>query len=186
MQTLSIIAGLLKNHKIELVEDSRTRYTPSKVKNSVFSILESKKDINHSVFLDLCAGSGQMGFEALSRGASIVHFVDISNSSIKTLKSNVQRLMVCENIRIFKKDVIRFLNTPPQTYDVIFIDPPFSEVLFNKIIRKLLNTDSILRADGRIIIESEKGFKIDNTEKYEIEDEYLYSSIKIEILKRKG
>ncbi|HRW33567.1 MAG TPA: 16S rRNA (guanine(966)-N(2))-methyltransferase RsmD [Thermotogota bacterium] len=185
MQTLSIIAGIFKNHKIELVEDARTRYTPAKVKNAVFSILESRKDINGSMFLDLCAGSGQMGFEALSRGASLIHFVDISSHSIKTLKNNVQKLMVCDQVRLFKKDVIRFLSSPPQTYDLIFIDPPFTEILFNKIVRKLLETDSILKDNGRIIVESEKGFSVDHSDLYELEDAYLYSSIKIEIFKRK-
>ena len=183
---ISIISGKFKNQKIETVEDLRTKYTPSKVKNALFSIIESKIPIQNSSFLDLCAGSGQIGIEALSRGASSVTFVDISPHSIKTLKNNAEKLKISDDVRIFKKDVIRFIKKPPEIYDIVFIDPPFTEGLFNKIINNLLETESILTEYGRIIIESKDVFKITQNKKYEIEDEYNYSSIKIAILKRKG
>ena len=186
MDTLSVIAGKFKNHKIKQVEDIRTKYTPSKVKNALFSILESKRPIQNTIFLDLCAGSGQMGFEALSRGASFVTFVDISDKSIKALKKNVQCLSVTEQVRIFKKDVIRFLKKPPEIYDIIFIDPPFNEELFHRITLKLLNTKNIIKPEGRIIVESFKDFEVEKNEMYYIEDKYTYSSVKIVILKRKG
>src|SRR6056297_2657231 len=131
MESLSIIAGKFKNQKIQQVEDIRTKYTPSKVKNAIFSILESKRPVQNTTFLDLCAGSGQMGFEALSRGASFVTFVDISDKSIKALKKNVHILGVSEKVRIIKKDMIRFLKKPPGRYDIIFVDPPFNKTLFN-------------------------------------------------------
>lgn len=186
METLSVIAGKFKNKKIVQVEDIRTKYTPSKVKNAIFSMLESKRTVQNARFLDLCAGSGQMGFEALSRGASFVTFVDISDKSIKALKKNIQRLDVSERVRIFKKDMIRFLKSPPETYDIIFIDPPFNEALFYRMIMKLLNTEGILNQGGRLIIESFEDFKIAENENYIVEDKHLYSSVKIEILKRKG
>lgn len=186
MQTISIISGKFKNQKIETVEDSRTKYTPSKVKNAIFSIIESKIPIQNSSFLDLCAGSGQIGIEALSRGASSVTFVDVSPNAIKTLKNNAEKLKISEDVRIFKKDMIRFIKKPPETYDIVFIDPPFTEGLFYKVINRLLITESLLTEYGRIIIESKEVFKIPQNKKYEIEDEHRYSSIKIVILKRKG
>ncbi|MEA1883462.1 MAG: 16S rRNA (guanine(966)-N(2))-methyltransferase RsmD [Thermotogota bacterium] len=186
METLSIISGKFKNQKIQLVEDNRTKYTPSKVKNAIFSILESKQPVKNTIFLDLCAGSGQMGLEALSRGASFVTFVDISDKSIKALKKNVQRLNVSDYVRIYKKDVLRFLKKPPETYDLIFIDPPFNEVLFHRIAKQLFNTTGIVKPGGRIILESFKGYKNEKIEHYSVEDNYSYSSVRIEILKRKG
>ena len=186
MQTLSIITGKYKNQKIEQVEDSRTKYTPSKVKNAVFSILETKKPVYNSSFLDLCAGSGQIGFEALSRGAMFITFVDVSERAIKTLKNNAQKLNCSKDIRIFKKDVIRFIKKPPAAYDIIFIDPPFNEEMFDKVMETLLNHQQLLKPDGRIVVECGGDFKIRESEKYMIEDEHIYSSVKIEILKRKG
>lgn len=186
MESLSVITGKFKNQKIQQVEDNRTKYTPSKVKNAIFSILESKQPVKNTTFLDLCAGSGQIGLEALSRGASFVTFVDISDKSIKTLKNNVQRLSVSDYVRIYKKDVIRFLKKPPDTYDIIFIDPPFNEVLFHRMTKRLFNTTELVKPGGRIILESFKDYKIEKNEHYSIEDKYSYSSVKIEILKRKG
>ncbi|MFP4461402.1 MAG: 16S rRNA (guanine(966)-N(2))-methyltransferase RsmD [Thermotogota bacterium] len=186
METMSIIAGKLKNQKIQLVDDSRTRYTPSKVKNAIFSILESKCSVQNASFLDLCAGCGQMGFEAFSRGASFVTFVDISEKSIKTLKKNVQSLNLSNKVRILKKDVMRFIKNPPEAYDIIFIDPPFNQKLYNRIINKLLSSKNILKPEGRIIVESFKNFSIFENENYNLEDEHFYSAIKIVILNRKG
>lgn len=186
MNTLPIVSGKFKNQKIQQVEDNRTKYTPSKVKNAIFSILESKRSVLNANFLDLCAGSGQMGFEALSRGATFSTFVDISDKAIKALKNNVQKLQVADSVRIIKKDVIRFLMNPPEMYDIIFIDPPFNEKLYYRIMKMFLSTQEILKPGGRIIVESSKDIEIDNNEYYIIEDKYLYSSVKIEILKRKG
>ena len=186
MEPMSVIAGKFKNQKIQRVEDNRTKYTPSKVKNAIFSILESKMPVKNTNFLDLCAGSGQMGLEALSRGASFVTFVDISDKSIKTLKNNVQRLSVADYVRIYKKDVIRFLKKPPDLYEIIFIDPPFNEVLFHRLTKKLFSTTELIKPGGRIILESFKDYKIEQNEHYSLEDKYCYSSVKIEIFKRKG
>ena len=186
MNTLTIVSGKYKNQKIQQVEDNRTKYTPSKVKNAIFSILESKRSVLDAHFLDLCAGSGQIGFEALSRGATFSTFVDISDKAIKALKNNVQKLQVTDNVRIIKKDVIRFLMNPPEMYDIIFIDPPFNEKHYYRIMKIFLNTQKILKPGGRIIVESYKEFNFDNNEYYTVEDKHLYSTVKIEILKRKG
>lgn len=185
MQNLTIIAGNFKNSKIKTVDDSRTRYTPSKVKNAVFSIIDSKVNVVEANFLDLCAGSGQIGLEAISRGAKECTFVDISHVAIKTLKQNIEKFKISDQVKIFKKDVIRFIKKVPEKYDVIFIDPPFNERLFYKIINELLSTNEILTQNGIMVIESKDDYEIGETELYQIEDSHMYSAVKIDIIKRK-
>jgi len=186
MQNLTIIAGSLKNQKIKTVDDPRTKYTPSKVKNAIFSIIDSKANIIGANFLDLCSGSGQIGFEAISRGAKSCTFVDISPLAIKTLKRNVEKLNLSDQVKIFKKDVIRFIKKTPEKYDMVFIDPPFNEGLFYKIINELLRSTEILTQDGIILIESKDNYEIRETRIYQIEGRYTYSGVKIDVLKRKG
>ncbi len=133
------------------------RPTSDKVRESIFNTIRDK--VKNSIFLDLFAGSGAMGFEALSEGAKFVLFVDKESISIQTLKKNVSLLDVKKNVSIMKKDVLSAIKNYKKIekrvqgkFDIVFLDPPYASLLSEKVIKALayfplLNENSIIIAE---------------------------------------
>ena len=102
------------------------RPTKDRVKEALFNILQF--EIRDKSFLDLFGGTGQIGVEAFSRSAKNVTIVDNSNESIRIIKSNVAKIKAPhENINIIKADARNFLRQTAQTFDIVFLDPPYAE-----------------------------------------------------------
>jgi len=120
---LEITGGLFKGRKIKTVDDSRTRYTPSLVRKAIFDVF----DVEGTTFADVFAGSGIVGFEALSRGAKSVTMADLSKRAVKAILQNAEALGVKERIRVmqidFRKALKALSHDPP---DFMFLDPPFN------------------------------------------------------------
>lgn len=129
------------------------RPTSDKARESLFSILQFK--IYGKSFLDLFAGTGAMGIEALSRGAKFAWFNDASRESLAIIKSNLTALRVEEEHKVTNLDAITLLKTLPQKFDYIYIDPPYQSDLKNSAIS---NSIQALNDDGVIIFEDEKAF----------------------------
>ena len=120
---MRIIAGKYKGQHIYSAKNQSIRPTTDRVKEYIFSILNDfVKDCR---VLDLFAGSGSLGLEALSRGSSNISFVENSYNSIKVLKNNIHRIRVQEPYKILRKNVLTFLRQNKEPYDLIFADPPF-------------------------------------------------------------
>lgn len=185
MEKLTISSGNLKGKKIQGVDDKRTRYTPSKVKNSLFSIICSNIEIEGADFLELCAASGQIGIEAISRGAGTCTFVDISPLSIKTLKNNVNALEISNQIKIIKQDMIRFLRKTDKRFDIVFIDTPFIESLYKKMVSALLCKNDIIHQNGLLIVETQKRFESVESKMYDLIKSHEYGTIRIDMYKHK-
>ncbi|HHT78665.1 MAG TPA: 16S rRNA (guanine(966)-N(2))-methyltransferase RsmD [Actinobacteria bacterium] len=122
---MRIISGKFKGRKLKGPSDLSIRPTLDRVKESIFNVLGSR--IYNSSVLDLFAGSGSLGIEALSRGAETVYFIDNSFDSVKLLKENLALLKdIKEEAVIRKQDVAEFLsNFNEDIFEVIFLDPPF-------------------------------------------------------------
>lgn len=106
--------------------------------------------------MDLFAGTGNLGIEAFSRGAASVTAVEMHPKSVEIIKKNIQALGIEDEILLIKKDVFRFLAAAPeQPYHLIFVDPPFTEVLADKVMTALAGGE-FLTEDGWIAIESAK------------------------------
>ncbi len=146
---IRIIAGKYKGRFLKVPDSKATRPTMDKVKQALFSAIKDKP-IN-SVCLDLFAGSGSLGIEALSRGAKKVYFIDKNVKTFKTLKENVTSIesdeskyeVLCTDYRLFLK------KQHDLKFDLIFLDPPYRYDINQKIIAylasfKLLNTDCII------------------------------------------
>ncbi|HOO31802.1 MAG TPA: 16S rRNA (guanine(966)-N(2))-methyltransferase RsmD [Thermotogota bacterium] len=185
MEKFLINSGYLKMKKIEGVDDKRTRYTPSKVKNSIFSIIASNIDFNGLKFLELCAGSGQIGIEAISRGADKCTFVDISPQAVKTLKKNVLSLDIPDKVTIIKQDVLRFIKKTNEVYDVVFIDTPFIEEIYLKLVTGLLEKREIISDNGIIIVETQNRFREIESHTFDHMSTHLYGTLKIDTYKHK-
>ena len=184
---LNIISGSKKRVKLD-VPTVNVRPTSSKKREAIFSIIESKilknkNDIySNGYFLDLFAGSGSLGLEAISRGAKYCYFYEVAKEVIETLKSNCIKICEFNNYKIIKKDITKsFFEEIDNPLSVIFIDPPYTLVPFENILHNLLKANLILK-DTIIIIESEKKTKINFPYLMKTIDERYYGKTKITFL----
>ena len=122
---LRIIAGEFKGRRLKAPAGRTVRPTGDRVKEAWFSILQ--QSIPEARVLDLFAGSGALGFEALSRGAVSVDFVETHRASLTALKANTEALKVEDRVTIHRSDALRFAERlQPAQYDVAFADPPYA------------------------------------------------------------
>lgn len=152
MGTLRIIGGQWRGRKIQFAEKPGVRPTSDRVRETLFNWLAPH--IRGARCLDLFAGSGALGFEALSRGADFVEMVDQSADVIKTLQKNIA-LIGIENIKVSKKRVPNQLSKPDQAFDIVFLDPPFRQDMI-KPCCDWLESNHALADDALIYIEVEK------------------------------
>ena len=159
---MRITSGYLKNRIILSREGNYTRPTLERIKESIFSIIFDK--IENAKFLDLYSGTGNMAFEALSRGAIKAIMIEKDVDALKVIIDNVNRLGLDKLCRAYKNDVLRaieILYNKKEKFNIIFMDPPYKERLVIKTIEKISKFD-ILDDDGIIICEHGKYEKLDN------------------------
>lgn len=122
---MRIVGGSLGGRRLTAPKDARVRPTADRVREAWFSILGNA--IVDARVLDLFAGSGALGLEALSRGAATVEFVEIGRASLLALNANIEALGVEAVATVRKADAVRFAERlAPQAYDVVFADPPYA------------------------------------------------------------
>jgi len=146
---LRIIAGKYKRRTLHSVPGNTARPTTDYLKETIFNIIPDCEDV---VFLDLYAGSGSIGLEALSRGAARVVFVEFAHKSIATIISNINALGIREQCRLLRKKVLPFLRKCEDKFDIIFLDPPYDKNLVNATIAEIIQKD-LLREGGCIVVE---------------------------------
>lgn len=161
---MRVISGLRKGHRLKGPRSRNIRPTEDRVKEAMFNILGY---INHeSVVLDLCAGTGSIGIEFLSRGAKKAYFVDKAGESIQCIKENLAHTKLKDKGEVIKTDAIRAIKDFSQKgiiFDYIFTDPPYnSSKLINDIIKHIWEKEVLKRDKGILIIEHEKSIKLDN------------------------
>jgi len=132
---LKVETGELRGKSVEVVPDSRTRYTSAIVRRSLSNMV----NFEGKVCLDLCAGSGSVGIEMLSNGAKHVTFVDVSNLAIGTIKKNVKNLSLEGQVDIRKIDARRFLESYTGVFDIIYSDPPYELGVVEEIVSRIHN-----------------------------------------------
>ncbi len=152
---MRIVAGKAKGTKLGSISGLRTRPTGDRVKEALFNILGPS--IEGSAFLDLYAGSGGMGLEALSRGADLVVWIDSNPACTAQIKTNLQKTRL-EGGVIYNHDVFRKLlqlEGEGQQFDYIFLDPPYEQGLVTKTLEYLAGLN-VLKKNGVIIAEASK------------------------------
>ena len=124
MGTLRIIAGSFRGRRIRVPEGPAVRPTPDRVREALFDILG--RSFDGIDVLDLYAGSGALGLEALSRGAASADFVEVRRASLAAIKANIATLKVNDRTAIHRSDALKFAQQlQPGQYDVVFADPPY-------------------------------------------------------------
>jgi 16S rRNA (guanine(966)-N(2))-methyltransferase RsmD len=146
---MRVTGGTGKGRKLKVTAGSRVRPTSNKVKQALFNILGQK--VEGALFLDLFAGIGGIGIEALSRGAGKVVFVDDSRDSLKVIKKNVEHLGFSGQAQVVASRAEAFLKKTPEQFDVVFLDPPYSLAL--EPLLKDLADSGILKPDSVLIAE---------------------------------
>ena len=147
---IKIISGDFKGRKLNNLKIDVLRPTQAKVRKS---IMDSIRDFDKKSVLDLFAGIGTLGIESISRGAGKVKFVEKNNRIIKVLEKNLDMLNLSSKSTIIKSDVLKFLNDECEKYDIIFADPPYTEVSFQSIKKKIHN---MLKPGGIFCMEMKK------------------------------
>ena len=147
---MRVISGKAKGVVLKTPEGMQTRPTADRVKEALFSILQF--DLPGTKVLDLFGGTGQLGIEAISRGAKSAVFVDAGDAPCKLIKENLRRAKMEQECRVVRADYLQFLSQCRETFDIIFLDPPYAEVFLENAIKKISEID-ILQSGGIIVSE---------------------------------
>lgn len=147
---MRVISGTSRGIRLKTPEGLKTRPTSDRVKEAIFSIIQF--EVEGSRFLDLFAGSGQMGIEALSRGAVSAVFVDGRREACKLVQDNLKTTRLERNAQVIQSDYLSYLERCRQTFDIIFLDPPYAEEYLENSLKKISEID-ILSSRGIIICE---------------------------------
>jgi 16S rRNA (guanine966-N2)-methyltransferase len=181
---MRIIAGKYKGRQLHSAKDQSIRPTTNKIKEYIFELLGDF--VVDAAILDLFCGSGSLGFEALSRGAHNVTFVDNSQDSLRVLRRNIGQLKIDEPVRVLRKDTLLFLKKNKQPFDLIFADPPFKWDKFNDILPLVFKPEN-LTDYGLFVVESERSHEVNwEGENYEILRQKQFDRSLITFLTRKG
>ena len=151
---MRVIAGAAKGHNLQTIEGLATRPTTDRIKETLFNIIAF--DLPECRFLDLFAGSGGIGIEALSRGASEAVFVDASAECQAVITDNLKHTKLQDRAKLMKTDVLSALDklaVEGKSFDIIFMDPPYESDLYGPVLQKIVET-GILKQEGYLITES--------------------------------
>ena len=176
---IRITGGKNRSRLIETPNTDLTKPTMDKVREAVFSSLGEK--VYGASVLDLFAGSGSYGLEALSRGAKKATFVDSSPISVKTIKENCEKLNE-KNVEIFSSDVLVYLSQNSKEFDIIFADPPYKLDVYEAVVKTLIERH-ILASNGIIVLESEREIDVDESNFAKVRF-YKYGLAKVYILRK--
>ena len=182
---MRIIGGKNKGKKIFLPVDKNTRPLRDMVKESIFNLIEHSNKFNisisNSVVLDLFSGSGSFGLECLSRGAKFITFVENYVHALEILKKNVSMMNAMSLSEIIENNCFELINEKKifsNTFDIIFLDPPYKYKNINFLIEQIIEK-KILKKTGIILIHRHKKDDIEITSKLNILDSRKYGISKI-------
>ncbi|MCI8423303.1 MAG: 16S rRNA (guanine(966)-N(2))-methyltransferase RsmD [Lawsonibacter sp.] len=181
---MRIISGSARGRKLKELQGMDTRPTTDKVKESLFNIIQF--DIEGRRVLDLFAGTGQLGLEALSRGAEHCTFVDRRQEAAALVRENLKLCRFADRARVVQGEAQAFLSSCTEQFDIIFLDPPYKTDLMQQCLEEIAGFD-ILREHGIIVCESAADQPMSPLPpQFEGERVYRYGKIKLTVRRRLG
>ncbi|MFN0122510.1 MAG: 16S rRNA (guanine(966)-N(2))-methyltransferase RsmD [Blastocatellia bacterium] len=150
---MRVIGGLYKGRRLKTVDGLSVRPTSDRMRETLFNVL--RNTVDGSRFVDLCAGSGAVGIEALSRGAEHVTFVDSSRRAVTVIQENLTHCEIEGNVRVVNRDVLatlRYFNSHHLQYDIFYFDPPYDAEIYHQVMWALAKSRIIAEA-GMVIVE---------------------------------
>lgn len=159
-----------------------TRPTADRVKEALFSIINF--DIPNAAVLDLFGGTGQLGIEALSRGAKRGVFVDAREEACRLIRENLRRTKLTQESVVVRSDYMQFLNRCTERFSIIFLDPPYAETYLENAIKRIAEID-ILQTDGIIVAERPVGKELPwEFDGYQRSKDYKYGKTLLTIYRK--
>ena len=177
---MRVITGSARGRKLKTLEGMDTRPTSDRVKEAVFSAIQF--DLPGSVFLDLFAGSGQMGIEALSRGAKHAVFVDASPKAIQAVRENLAHCGFADKAKVAQMDAQSFLKSTTTRFDLVFLDPPYQQQIIDAVLPAVVQQ---MAPGGIILCETERNEQLpEQAGDYALTKTYFYGKAKITAYRR--
>lgn len=181
---MRVISGSARGRRLKELQGMETRPTTDKVKESLFNIIQF--DIPGRRVLDLFSGTGQLGIEALSRGAASCTFIDQRRDAVKLIRENLAECRLSEQGRVIQGDSLAFLSACREKFDVLFLDPPYHTDLIDRALELATKID-ILSENSIIVCETMAQRELPQLPApYEWGKEYRYGQIKLTIGRRRG
>ena len=179
---MRVITGTARGRRLKELPGLETRPTTDKVKESVFNIVQF--DIEGRRVLDLFGGTGQMGIEALSRGAAFCTFVDIRREAAAVIRDNLAHTGLAERGKVIQGDYLAFLTGCREKFDLILMDPPYASGFLEKALEAAAGID-ILSENGIMVCESAAETVLPAlSEPYRKGKDYRYGKIKLTVYHR--
>ena len=176
---MRVITGTARGKKLKTLDSLDVRPTSDSVKESIFSIIQF--DLIEATVLDLFAGSGQLGIEALSRGAAYAVFVDNSKASIEATRENLVHTELSQNSRVATMDCVDFLKGTKTTFDIALLDPPYNKDILMSVLPLL---EPIMNEQGIVICEHEVRLELpEKIGRLELKKQYKYGKIALTLYK---
>ena len=151
---MRVITGTARGVQLKTPDGMVTRPTTDRVKEAMFSIIHF--DIPGADVLDLFGGTGQLGIEALSRGAKKAVFVDAQENACKLIKENLNRTKLQQDGQVIRSDYLQYLDRCRERFDIILLDPPYADVFLENALKRITEID-ILESNGIIVTERPLG-----------------------------
>ena len=155
---MRVVSGKARGAILMAPDGMKTRPTADRVKEAMFSIIQF--DVPGAKILDLFGGTGQLGIEGLSRGASKAVFVDESNIACSVIKENLRKTCFVDQASVIRSDYATYLRSCKEKYDIILLDPPYAEVFLENALNIISEID-ILQSGGIIVAERSLDKRLD-------------------------
>jgi 16S rRNA (guanine966-N2)-methyltransferase len=150
---MRVVAGIARGRPLAAPKGPATRPTSDRVREAVFSSLTSLDVLDGATVLDLFAGTGAMGIEALSRGATSATFVDDDPRAVATIKDNLRTTGFVDGGRVVRGDVLQWLGGGgARAADLAFVDPPYSFVDWDVLLKRLVTGMAVLESDRELVV----------------------------------
>ena len=179
---MRVITGTARGRRLKEPVGLETRPTADRVKEAIFSSIQF--EVEGRKVLDLFGGTGQMGIEALSRGAAHCTFVDLQKQAVAIIRENVNSTGFADQSTVVQGDALAYLSRCREKFDLIFLDPPYGSGLLEKAM-ELIATIDIVSENGIIVCEngSNSGWPV-VAEPYRMQKEYRYGKIRTALYRR--
>ncbi len=179
---MRVISGMARGAVLKTPDGMLTRPTTDRVKEALFSIIQF--DLPGARVLDLFGGTGQLGIEALSRGAASAVFVDAREDACRLIRENLSRTKLASNAKVIRSDYQDYLLRSREKFHIIFLDPPYAEVFLENSMKIITEID-ILESGGIIIAERPLGKDMPwNYEGYTRSRDYKYGNTLLTVYRK--
>ena len=179
---MRVITGKARGIQLKTPDGMQTRPTADRVKEALFSIINF--DVPGAAVLDLFGGTGQLGIEALSRGAKSAVFVDAREDACKLIRENLKRTKLESDAKVIRSDYMDYLSRSREQFDIILLDPPYAEVFLENALKRITEID-ILRSGGIIVAQRPLGKELPwDFEGYERSKDYKYGKILLTLYRK--